>query len=592
MNDAITAAFSTGVYLTCPLIYLLPVLIVALLGEWILKYNIRIVRPLIYILITAVASFSQIFIFADRTILRMFGFHINGFVWNIVSTPGGIESMGSGSDTYVSFMLIILGFIILQSAIMFILLRTHGLTFRIPHLNRVAVCYFIIGLPIVWAFQAVTYGVCSFNGKSSVLIAANDFPLYMPLTFQGLLKKAGFKPAQRGDFNIKLAESFQLRYPLCEIRRKQNCTNYNIVWLVAESLRSDMVDPNIMPATCKFGQQSTWFQNHFSGGNGTRIALFTMFYGIYGSYWFDFLHEQRGPVLIDLLLKNNYQMSLYTSARFSYPEFDRTVFSSIARDRLHDGAPGEGWQRDREYTGEMLDFIQNREPNRPFFTFMFFESPHAQYYFPPENAIRKPYLEKFNYTSSNLKQDMPLIWNRYVNSCNHLDSQLARIYSYLETNKLLDSTIVIVTGDHGEEFMEKGHWGHNSSFTIEQTKTPLIIWVPGKAPLEVNQLTSHLDISPTIMNLLGIENDSEDYCCAYDLFGSHKRSYTIFSDWSSLAYADSEYKAVFPLKSYGVFQQELTDASDKKRTDIQAFYSTRKNNISEVMTGLSKFSWK
>jgi membrane-anchored protein YejM (alkaline phosphatase superfamily) len=53
------------------------------------------------------------------------------------------------------------------------------------------------------------------------------------------------------------------------------------------------------------------------GGNGTRMALFSMFYGLYGPYWFDFLNTRRSPVLMDVLQQQKYQMSMYTSARFS-----------------------------------------------------------------------------------------------------------------------------------------------------------------------------------------------------------------------------------------------------------------------------------
>ncbi len=49
--------------------------------------------------------------------------------------------------------------------------------------------------------------------------------------------------------------------------------------------------------------------------------------------------------------------------------------------------------------------------------------------------------------------------NRYSNSAHWVDVQLGRIYQYLREQNLLDNTVVIVTGDHGEEFMEKGVLG-------------------------------------------------------------------------------------------------------------------------------------
>ena len=288
-------------------------------------------------------------------------------------------------------------------------------------------------------------------------------------------------------------KNIRLHYPLTPITEQPGHKKYNIVWLVAESLRADMLDPEIMPETWAFSEKAVRFANHYGSANGTRQSLFSMFYGLYGNYWFSFLNERRGPVIMDILLRDGYQMDMFSSANFSYPEFDQTIFAQIPRKLLHDRKelpPGLGWQHDRENVTRMLDFMDKRQPGRPFMTFMFFESPHARYYFPPESVIRKPYLEDFNYATMNLKRDIGLIKNRYINSCHHLDSQYGRIIKYLEERGLLDSTIVILTGDHGEEFMEKGHWGHNSTFNEEQTRVPMVLWMPGVAPRQVDRMTS------------------------------------------------------------------------------------------------------
>jgi hypothetical protein len=47
-------------------------------------------------------------------------------------------------------------------------------------------------------------------------------------------------------------------------------------------------------------------------------------------------------------------------------------------------------------------------------TFMFFESPHARYYFPEESILRKNYLQEFNYATMDLEKDIQLIKNRYI----------------------------------------------------------------------------------------------------------------------------------------------------------------------------------
>jgi membrane-anchored protein YejM (alkaline phosphatase superfamily) len=105
------------------------------------------------------------------------------------------------------------------------------------------------------------------------------------------------------------------------------------------------------------------------------------------------------------------------------------------------------------------------------------------------------------------------------------------------------------TGDHGEEFMEKGRWGHNSTFSQEQTLVPLVLWVPGQSPRQVDTITSHLDIPATLMDLLGVANSPLEYSQGTDLLGSQQRYYTVISGWDNVAYVDNEDKAIFPMKT-------------------------------------------
>src|SRR3989338_5842874 len=124
---------------------------------------------------------------------------------------------------------------------------------------------------------------------------------------------------------------------------------------------------------------------------------------------------------------------------------------------------------------------------------MFFESPHARYYFPQTSVIATPFRDDLNYATLSktvLRNDIVPIKNRYINSVHHLYMQYGRIFEYLKTHQLLDSTIVILIGDHGEEFMEHGFWGHNSTFVDQQVRTPLVIYAPGMKPVASDQMTS------------------------------------------------------------------------------------------------------
>lgn len=596
----VTPFFTIAVYLSYCFIYLFPLALLLLLLNRILfldallRWSKNMARfNTWFICVLAVIGFTllQILIYADKIIFRLYGFHLNGFVWNLVCTPGGLESLEGGRSTAITYGLIFAGFFFLQALILMLVLSIKRIqTVWIAIATRPAMIVFAVVLLILNLFQSITYGYSNLQGYTPVLTAAKAFPLYQGISFKHAAKSLGFEVTREHGFKMKAGESLRLNYPVRDIDRETRRRPYNIVWLVAESLRADMVDPEIMPETWRFAQKSAWFKNHYSGGNGTRMGMFSMFYGLYGNYWFAFLDEHRGPLLMDLLLQDGYQMDMFTSARFSYPEFDRTVFSQIPKEHLHEARGGYGWQRDRENVSGLLRCIDGRDPSRPFMTFMFFESPHARYFFPPETAIRTPFIEELNYATMDMEHDMPLIRNRYLNACNHLDTQIRRILAYLDEQGLLDSTIVLITGDHGEEFMEQGHWGHGSAFNGEQVHVPLVLWIPGTAHREVASLTSHLDIPATLLTVLGVKNKPEDYSLGFDLFGTTRREFTVASDWNSLVYMDQAYTAVFPLNTYGFNQQTVTTADGLEVKDRNAFYKTCKPRLLTIMAGLEKFS--
>jgi len=591
-----TSIFAIVVYITYCFLYLFPIFLVL---DFLRKVFIKIPLPLFFkspwfigTLAVIAVTILQLLIYTDSFIYKIFGFHFNGFVWNLIFTEGGIESMGSSKATVHSFILIVLFFLFAQGGFLLLLMTAGKIKkFFENILTRRRLAIALTLFIILTVLQGLTYGFSSFYSYRPILTASRAFPFYVPITFRRFAKSLGFKPPARTAFDMKFRE-INLRYPLKPITRQAEHKNYNIIILMAESLRADMLNPKVMPQTWAFSQKAIRFNQHYSGGNGTRMAIFASFYGLYGNYWFKFLDERKGPVLIDLLIENNYQMNMFSSAKFSYPEFDKTIFAKLPQSQLHDSSELEsglmGWKLDRLNVDKMIDFFEKRDKSRPFMTFMFFESPHALYYFPPENEICVPYLEEFNYATVDLKKDIQLIKNRYINSCNHLDSQYGRILKYLEENSLLDSTIVILTGDHGEEFMEKGRWGHNSTFSDEQTLTAMVLWTPGQTPRQVNSITSHLDIPATLLNQLGVTNPPQDYSQGIDLLGSKERTFAVISGWDTIAYVDNEYKAIFPMNVFG--EQIVTTKSDVIITNDADFYQTHQPNLIQIMKDMSRFS--
>ena len=89
------------------------------------------------------------------------------------------------------------------------------------------------------------------------------------------------------------------------------------------------------------------FLDHHSGGNATRIGVFSLFYAIPGTYWHQMLSERRGPVFIEELQRLRYDIQVFRSTPIYSPEFDRTVFADVQLSRRKsDGERPVQWDRD------------------------------------------------------------------------------------------------------------------------------------------------------------------------------------------------------------------------------------------------------
>ena len=140
--------------------------------------------------------------------------------------------------------------------------------------------------------------------------------------------------------------------------------------------------------------------------------------------------------------------------------------------------------------------------------------------------------------------------------------------------------------------MEKGRWGHGSTFSQEQIRTPLILWIPGTGSGPVEKMTSHLDIAPTLLPFLGVKNPAGDYSLGYDLLSDEQRPYTVISDWSRICYVDPHYKISIPLKAAGILRNELSSRDDVPVGDDEDFVKSHQRTLVQLMRELSRFKQK
>src|SRR6185312_16391794 len=93
----------------------------------------------------------------------------------------------------------------------------------------------------------------------------------------------------------------------------------------------------------------------------------------------------------------------------------------------------------------------------------------------------------------------------YDSGLAYIDEQLSLLLEALESEGLMDDTIVVVTSDHGESFFEHGLVGHSSLYD-QDLKVPLIISAPFATAhgRRVGAQVRSVDIAPTLAELAGL----------------------------------------------------------------------------------------
>jgi arylsulfatase A-like enzyme len=94
----------------------------------------------------------------------------------------------------------------------------------------------------------------------------------------------------------------------------------------------------------------------------------------------------------------------------------------------------------------------------------------------------------------------------YKNALRYGDESLGDLVSGLALRRLLDHTLVVIFGDHGEAFgQHEGNFGHTLFVYDENVHVPLIVALPRVADgRRVQRVASAIDIAPTVLDLLGL----------------------------------------------------------------------------------------
>jgi len=501
-------------------------------------------------------------LYTDTIIYRLLGYHFNGAVLNVIATPGSRDAVHLGFRVWGLVAASMVLFTAVQYGFWRVCLRRALVREREgrkpPLVVRPRFVFMAFLLPVVLVEKSV-YAAADITNDRELKFMSRPLPIYPQARLSRLLDPDGEPAVPRLAI---LPPDARLAYPIAPPRVDPDGPRPNLFLLVVDSWRRDMFTPDLTPNLVAFAEDARVFTDHISGGNGTRYGLFSLLYGLHGSYWAAMLEARRPPVLLTTLADLGYEMRVFSSASMNFPEFRATAWVDIDA-AVIDGEGGEfaskiSSERDVQVAGFVEDWLaerQARATKQPFFCFVLLDSPHQPYFNP--GGPHHPVIEKLDYIELATTTDQGLVErvrNSYLNSVMHADRVAGRILSALEAAGELDDTVVLVTGDHGEEFQENGYWGHTSNFSPEQLDVPFLMRGPGVAAGTESRPTSHLDVSGSLLELLGADPAQRaDYTLGESLFAPPAERCRVVAGWAYLGL----------LTGSGIFQVPLEQTGDE-----------------------------
>jgi len=313
----------------------------------------------------------------------------------------------------------------------------------------------------------------------------------------------------------------------------------NLIIFGIDSLRADRMscygyERQTTPHIDKFAEGGVLFEQNYSAHIPTTSAYASMLTGkdCFTTSVVALRHQGGLPkhvrTLPEILKKNGYNTSCVGfSGNPSSRGFDKYI----------DYPAWGSWATGRSPKAEKLNEVAVPELDRlskskkPFFLFLRHMDPHAPYLppapyermfysgneFDPKNKSMepvfkfKPFCDFFADWMPPGVRDRHYIDAQYDGAIAYMDACIQRLITRVEELGLVDDTLIVINGDHGETLYEHDCWYDHHGMYDNCLHVPLIIRLPGKVPASqrVKGMTLHQDLTPTVLQLLNVKSEEQ-----------------------------------------------------------------------------------
>ncbi|WP_417762549.1 DUF3413 domain-containing protein [Shewanella sp.] len=472
----------------------------------------------------------------DAVIYREYGMHLSPFAFDLAFAD--LNSLLQGVSVFVTPLIVLVIELVLANALWKRIDRIQRRNVGNKLVAVIGVCFVSSHLVHIWADAAEVTAITRFD---------DAYPISYPATAKTFMENHGID----GSSLSSLPYEKSLQYPLhplqCKMPQQQHP---NVLVVAIDSFRSDLIDAQTMPFFHEFSQRNTRFTNHFSGGNQFYSGMFSLLYGLQGSYMDSVDLDFTSPLLTQTLKNEQYQVDMFSVASNVDSAKPKAIFNDFDM-HLADESMGSAMAD----ISNIDSFNQWRHQQQGHW-FALLNLRSTEDYDTPVGFLGVETIRSAN----ELKPAQKVLFNQYRQSLNFVDQQLQRLIESLPQN-----TIIIVTGVNGKVFtsnMDEAR--HNLS--PDNVKVPLVIHWPEASSSQVNYRSSHYGIVPTLMTqVLGCTNPPSDYSAGRHLLQPDDSTWLYVGDNRVFAiYQENEITVIDRHGKYRIYNEDYSQRLRKK----------------------------
>jgi arylsulfatase A-like enzyme len=353
----------------------------------------------------------------------------------------------------------------------------------------------------------------------------------------------------------------------------------NVILITIDTLRADHLgsygyERDTSPNIDSLAEKGILFENAFSQAPWTLPSMASM-------------HTSLYPTQIGIL-KFGYQINdkLLMIAEYMKNNFYNTsaVVSNIVAGKLLGFGQGfdlfeetfnsyDGGSDSKIITDKAIRIIRNNKDNR-FFLWVHYMDPHdyyirhSEFNYGSEYAGSLPSKVNTRYLNKNKDSldinDLSYVKDLYDGEISYTDKYIGELINSLRELGIEENTIIILTADHGEGFMERGTFGHSQNLYQELINVPLVIYNPLEPKLSGKRVTNNVEvryIAKTIFeltnlnnsyiegyNLLDIDHENSSDGIVYSEQGETHLKAVLVNDWKLISNSEDNIFELYNLK--------------------------------------------